>query len=223
MYGQTESNGPFLETFTTDSVELQTETIGRPIPHAEVKIVDVMTLATQPINTVGEIWVRGFMTMSGYYGQPEATAAALTGDGWLRTGDLGSMDENGYFKITGRLKEMIVRAGMNLFPKEIEDVIFDHPVVAQVAVLGLADETWGEIVGAVVMAKPGNSLSADDLYSYCRKNLSPQKAPERWFFTDQYPMTATGKIQKNVLLTWIDEGKIKPVEWERPARRSSIG
>jgi fatty-acyl-CoA synthase len=118
---------------------------------------------------------------------------------------------------------MIVRAGMNLFPKEIEDVIFDHPVVAQVAVLGLADETWGEIVGAVVMAKPGNSLSADDLYSYCRKNLSPQKAPERWFFTDQYPMTATGKIQKNVLLTWIDEGKIKPVEWERPARRSSIG
>jgi fatty-acyl-CoA synthase len=223
MFGQTESNGPFLETFTTDSIELQTETVGRPTPHAEVRIVDVTTLETQPVNIVGEIWVRGFMTMSGYYGQPEATAAALTKDGWLRTGDLGTMDENGYFKITGRLKEMIVRAGMNLYPKEIENVLFDHPGVAQIAVLGLPDETWGEVVGAVVQAKPGNSLSADELYSYCRKNLSPQKTPERWFFVDQYPMTATGKIQKNVLLEWINAGRIEPVAWERAARKSSSG
>ncbi|MGO4836247.1 class I adenylate-forming enzyme family protein, partial [Rhizobiaceae sp. 2RAB30] len=104
MYGQTESNGPFLETFTTDSDELQSQTIGRPIPHVEVRVVDVVTMQTAPVNTVGEYWVRGFNTMREYYGQPEATRAALTDDGWLRTGDLGTMDENGYFRITGRLK-----------------------------------------------------------------------------------------------------------------------
>lgn len=104
-------------TLTTDSPELQSETIGRPIPHCEVKVVNIETLKTVPVGTIGEFWVRGFMTMSGYYGQPEATKAALTEDGWLRTGDLGTMDENGYFRITGRLKEMIIRGGMNLYPK----------------------------------------------------------------------------------------------------------
>ena len=153
MYGQTEANGPFTETLTTDSPELQSETIGRPIPHCEVKVVNTETLKTVPVGTIGEFWVRGFMTMSGYYGQPEATKAALTEDGWLRTGDLGTMDENGYFRITGRLKEMIIRGGMNLYPKEIEDILFEHPGFTQVAVAGLPDETWGEVVGAVVMAK----------------------------------------------------------------------
>ncbi|RJF86324.1 AMP-dependent synthetase [Oleomonas cavernae] len=222
MYGQTESNGPFLETYTTDSVELQTETIGRPIPHAEVRIVNIDTLETQPLNTVGEIWVRGFMTMSGYYGQPAATAAALTEDGWLRTGDLGTMDENGYFKITGRLKEMIIRGGMNLYPKEIEDVIFAHPEVLQVAVIGLPDETWGEIVAAVVQPRSGCTLSVDELYDYCRQNLSPQKTPERWFLVDEYPMTPTGKIQKNLLLDWVKDCRVHAVPWVRPTRRTNI-
>src|SRR5690606_26861612 len=112
MFGQTESNGPFIETLTTDPVELQSETIGRPVPHVEVKIVDLETLETVPVGTVGELWMRGFGTMKGYYGQPEATAAALTPDGWLRTGDLCTMDENGYMRIAGRLKEMIIRGGM---------------------------------------------------------------------------------------------------------------
>lgn len=223
MYGQTESNGPFIETLTSDSVELQSETIGRPIPHAEVRVVSIDTLETLPVGQIGEFWVRGFMTMSGYYGQPEATKAALTADGWLRTGDLGTMDENGYFRITGRLKEMIVRAGMNLYPKEIEDVLFNHPDVAQIAVMGLPNETWGEIVGAVVMAKDlQNPPAVDALYQYCRANLSPQKTPEKWFFVEQFPLTATGKFQKNVLLEWVQQGKIKPVEWSRPARQSAI-
>src|SRR5690606_21446443 len=108
-----------------------------------------------PVGTVGELWMRGFGTMKGYYGQPEATAAALTPDGWLRTGDLCTMDENGYMRIAGRLKEMIIRGGMNLYPKEIEEVIFDHPQVSQVAVLGLPDDTWGEIVAAVVLPSAG--------------------------------------------------------------------
>lgn len=223
MYGQTESNGPFIETLTADSVELQSETIGRPIPHAEVKVVDIETLKTVPVGTVGEFWVRGFMTMKGYYGQPEATKAALTPDGWLRTGDLGTMDENGYFRITGRLKEMIIRGGMNLYPKEIEEVLFAHPAVGQAAVIGLPNETWGETVAAVVQAKdPKNPPTPDELYQYCRANLSPQKAPETWFIVEQFPLTATGKIQKNVLRELIDAGKLTAANWARPARHSAI-
>lgn len=223
MYGQTESNGPFLETFTTDSDELQSQTIGRPIPHVEVRVVDVGTLETCPVNTIGEYWVRGFNTMQGYYGQAEATRAALTEDGWLRTGDLGMMDEDGYFRITGRLKEMIIRGGMNLYPSEIESILFEHDDVAQVAVVGTPDETWGETVTAVVMAKnPEAPPTPDVLWAWCRKNLSPQKTPENWIFVKEYPMTATGKIQKNVLREMCADGKLKPVDWARPERDSKV-
>lgn len=224
MFGQTESNGPFIETLTTDPVELQSETIGRPVPHVDVKIVDLETLETVPVNTVGELWMRGFGTMKGYYGMPEATAAALTQDGWLRTGDLCTMDENGYLRVAGRLKEMIIRGGMNLYPKEIEEVIFDHPGVSQVAVLGLPDETWGEVVAAVVLpCSTAAAPSAEELYAYCRKNLSPQKSPEKWFFVQNYPMTATGKIQKNVLSEMIQVGDLVETAWDRPVRNSAIG
>lgn len=224
MFGQTESNGPFIETLTTDPVELQSETIGRPVPHVEVKIVDLETLETVPVGTVGELWMRGFGTMRGYYGQPEATAAALTKDGWLRTGDLCTMDENGYLRIAGRLKEMMIRGGMNLYPKEIEEVLFDHPKVSQVAVLGLPDETWGEIVAAVVLPRSVDDCpAAEDLYAYCRKNLSPQKTPEKWFFVQSYPMTPTGKIQKNVLADMIQAGELAEAVWVRPVRNSAVG
>lgn len=223
MYGQTESNGPFLETFTTDSDELQSQTIGRPIPHVEVKVVDLNTLETLPVNAVGEYWVRGFNTMAGYYGEPEATKATVTEDGWLRTGDLGTMDENGYFRITGRLKEMIIRGGMNLYPSEIESVIFEHDDVAQVAVIGLPDETWGETVAAVVLPKNHDLPPAPEvLWNYCRQNLSPQKTPEHWIFVREYPLTATGKVQKNILLEWYREGRLVPTVWSRPERDSKV-
>jgi len=223
MYGQTESNGPFLETFTTDSDELQSQTIGRPIPHVEVKVVDIGTLETLPVNQVGEYWVRGFNTMKEYYGQPEATRATLTDDGWLRTGDLGTMDENGYFRITGRLKEMIIRGGMNLYPSEIESVLFEHPDIAQVAVVGLPDETWGETVAAVILPKSqDNPPRPETLWAYCRQNLSPQKTPEHWIFVKEYPLTATGKIQKNVLLEWCKDGKLSATAWTRPERDSKV-
>ncbi|MCC0056665.1 MAG: AMP-binding protein [Rhodobiaceae bacterium] len=219
MYGLTESNGPFLETSPADTVKDQTETVGKPAPHSEVKIVDPVTLETQPVNTVGEIWVRGFMPMKGYYGQPEATAAVLMPDGWLRTGDLGTMDERGYFKITGRLKEMIIRGGMNLYPQEIENVLFDHPAVGQIAVVGVPSEQWGEVVAAVVLATNQSALpSVDELYAHCRANLSPQKTPEKWFFVNEYPLTATGKIQKNVILEWIAAEKITAENWSKPEK-----
>jgi fatty-acyl-CoA synthase len=223
MYGQTESNGPFLETFTSDSDELQSQTIGRPIPHVEVKVVDIATLKTTRVNTVGEYWVRGFNTMKEYFGQPEATRAALTEDGWLRTGDLGTMDENGYFRITGRLKEMIIRGGMNLYPSEIESILFEHADVGQVAVIGLPDEIWGETVAAVILPKrPDDPPAPETLWAHCRQNLSPQKTPEHWIFVREYPLTATGKIQKNVLLDWYREGRLTPVAWSRPERDSKV-
>lgn len=223
MYGQTESNGPFLETFTNDSDELQATTIGRPIPHVEVKVVDPNTHRTLPIGEIGEWWVRGFNTMLGYYNKPEETEATLTPDGWLRTGDLGAMDEHGYFRITGRLKEMIIRGGMNLYPAEIENVLFEHEEVGQVAVIGLPDETWGETVCAVVQAKDASvPPDCNALWTYCRTRLSPQKTPEHWIFVDQFPMTPTGKIQKNVLLEMYGDGRIAPAKWTRPQRDSQI-
>ena len=222
IFGQTESNGPITITAPTDLIEDQTGTVGRPLAHVAVKIVEPASEVIVPIETVGEIWVRGYQTMTGYYGQPEASLATIRPDGWLRTGDLGTMDARGYLKITGRLKDMIIRGGMNLYPKEIEDVLFDHPSVSQIAVVGIPDEKWGEIVAAVVMSKnPEKPPTADELYAYCRANLSPQKAPERWFFVRQYPLTSTGKIQKNVLLEWIKQNKIAPESWQRPPSKSA--
>jgi len=216
IFGQTESNGPITITAPTDSVEDQTDTVGLPLAQVEVKIVDTGTHAIVPVDTVGEIWVRGYQIMTGYYGQPDATRASIMPDGWLRTGDLGTMDSRGYLKITGRLKDMIIRGGMNLYPKEIEDVIFDHPAVSQIAVIGIPDEKWGEIVAAVILPKDARKPPpVDDLFAWCRANLSPQKTPERWFFVEQYPLTSTGKIQKNVLVEWVRDNRIVPEQWVR--------
>ncbi len=222
IYGQTESNGPIAVTAPDDNLDDQTGTVGRPLIQVEVKIADPVTEATVPIGTVGEIWARGYQTMTGYYRQAEATRAAIRPDGWLHTGDLGAMDSRGYLRITGRLKDTIIRGGMNLYPKEIEDVLFEHPDVAQIAVVGLPDDTWGEIVAAVVLPKPDAALLVEQLYSYCRANLSPQKTPERWFFVENYPLTSTGKIQKNVLQEWIKEGKIAPQPWTRPHKSRAV-
>lgn len=217
IFGQTESNGPITITSPDDPIEDQTETVGRPLAHVEVKIVDPASCEIVPLETVGEIWARGYQIMTGYYGQPEANAYSIRPDGWLRTGDLGTMDARGFVKITGRLKDMIIRGGMNLYPKEIEDVLFDHPDVGQIAVVGLADDKWGEIVAAVILPKtPSAPPSVDTLYAWCRANLSPQKAPEKWFFVQEYPLTSTGKIQKNVLQDWIRSSKITPEPWVRP-------
>jgi len=222
IFGQTESNGPITITAPTDSIEDQANTVGRPLAQVEVRIVNPDTHETVPLDTVGEIWVRGYQTMTGYYGQPEATAAAITPDGFLRTGDLGTMDARGYCRITGRLKDMIIRGGMNLYPKEIEDVIFDHPRVSQIAVIGIPDDIWGEIVGAVVLPRdPAAPPSVDELYAWCRANLSPQKTPERWFFVEQYPLTSTGKIQKNVLAEWVRDNRISAQDWVKPQSRGT--
>ncbi len=211
VFGQTELHGVISQTQTGDSPEDQSQTIGRPLPQVEVKIADPATGETMPVGQVGEICARGYQTMLGYFGMPEETAAALDGDGWLRTGDLAAMDGRGYLTITGRLKDMIIRGGENIYPREVEDVLFGHPAVAQAAVVGLADEKWGERVAAVIMpADPANPPSPEALRDYCRECLAGFKAPADWFFVAEYPMTASGKIQKFRLREDIAAGRISP-------------
>jgi fatty-acyl-CoA synthase len=157
--------------------------------------------------------------MMEYFEQPEQTAPTLSSDGWLRTGDLASMDDRGYLTITGRLKDMIIRGGENIYPREIEDVLGAHPGVAAVAVIGVPDGTWGEQVGAVVVpVSPGPAPSAEELRAYCRERLARFKAPSFWYFVTSLPNTATGKIQKYVLRDQIGRGDLAGVETvSRPA------
>ena len=215
MFGQTELCGVITQTQPDDSPEDQAETIGRPLPQVEVKIADPDTGEVRPIGEPGEICARGYQPMLGYYRMPAETAAALDADGWLHTGDLGSMDERGYLRIVGRLKDMIIRGGENIYPREIEDLLFAHPAVSEVAVVGVPDERWGERVAAVIRpADPENPPSPEALRAYCREHLANYKTPADWFFVDRHPRTASGKIQKFVLRDDIEAGRLRPIPWE---------
>src|SRR6266702_3123361 len=196
-FGQTESSCSITMTRPSDTADDRAETLGRPLPQTEVKITDVATGATVPCGTVGEICTRGYLVMDGYLGDPEATAAAIDADGWLHTGDLGSMDERGYCRIAGRLKEMIIRGGENIYPREIEAVLASHPGVAEAVVVGVPDRFWGEVVGAVI--RPAFDVAEAELAEHCRERLAAYKTPVRWLFTDGFPLTSTGKIRKDVL------------------------
>ena len=197
VFGQTECAPLLTSTFPADSAEDKGLTVGPPLPHTEVRIVDPASLQTVPIGTPGELWARGYFTMLGYFDMPEKSAETLRADGWLRTGDLATMDERGYCRIVGRLKDMIIRGGENIFPAEIEEVLYRHPAVAEVAVVGLPDERWGEVVGAFIRPRdPDAPPTVAELRSHLRAHLSPQKTPTRWYAVDGYPLTGPGKIQK---------------------------
>jgi fatty-acyl-CoA synthase len=149
--------------------------------------------------------------MLSYYEMPDETAATIDDDGWLHMGDLGTMDDRGFLRVTGRLKDMIIRGGMNIYPREIEELLFSHPGVAEVAVIGLPDERWGEQVAAVVRPKdPAAPPSPEELRDWCRERISSHKTPARWFFTQAYPMTPSGKVQKFALKDQIDAGTLVP-------------
>ena len=196
-YGQTECSPVITNAFPSDSPEDKGLTIGQPLPHTEIRIVDPDSLETVPIGSPGELWARGYLTMLGYFDMPEASANTLTADGWVRTGDLATMDERGYCRIVGRLKDMIIRGGENLFPVEIEEVLYRHPAIAEVAVIGLPDDRWGEVVGAFIrLHDPDVPPPVDELRSHLRAHLSPQKTPTRWYAVDGFPFTGSGKIQK---------------------------
>jgi fatty-acyl-CoA synthase len=213
VFGQTELHGVITQTHLDDSAEDQSRTIGRPLPLVDVKITDPQSGATVPVGTRGEICARGYQTMLEYFEQPGQTALTLSKDGWLRTGDLASMDHRGYLTITGRLKDMIIRGGENVYPREIEDVLSSHPDVAAVAVVGVRDEAWGEQVGAVIVPASSESVpSPEALRVYCRERLAKFKAPSFWYFVADLPTTATGKIQKYILRDQIERGELPGVE-----------
>lgn len=195
-YGQTEASPITHLTSKDDSLERRTETVGTNLPHLEVKIVDTQTGSTVPFEQVGEVCFRGYQAMKGYYSDPDATAKAIDKHGWLHSGDLGCMDSDGYLRITGRLKEMIIRGGENIYPREIEDLIFSHPKVAQVAVIGVPDDYYGEQIAAWIQLHPSQSASEDEIREFCKDKIAHFKIPAYIRFVDQFPMTVTGKLQK---------------------------
>jgi fatty-acyl-CoA synthase len=199
VFAQTEASPSITQTRLDDSPTDRAETLGRPHPQVEVKIADPVTGETVPTGVVGEILTRGYHVMKGYFDNPAATTEAIDAAGWLHTGDLGSMDERGYCRIEGRVKEMIIRGGENIYPREIEQLLHAYPGVADVAVVGVPDDYWGEQVAAFVRAVPGKPVTQEELASYCRTHLASHKTPRHWVFVDAFPLTASGKVQKYVL------------------------
>ncbi len=195
VFGQTELSPVCTMTRPDDSIEDKAATLGTPMPHVEIKIIDAAG-DTVPHGEPGELCARGYLTMIGYNDDPGATATTIDADGWLHTGDLCAMDERGYCTIVGRLKDMIIRGGENIYPREIEDVLFRHPLVADVAVVGLPDDKWGEVVAAFVRPAGDDLPSENELRGYVRDQLAAHKAPVHWFRVDEFPLTGSGKIQK---------------------------
>jgi fatty-acyl-CoA synthase len=195
-YGLTEASPIITQTATTDSLEQRVGTVGKALPGLEVRIVAPGSCEPLPSQQPGELIVRGHCVMKGYYQKPEETAAALTPDGWLHSGDLALETPDGYFRITGRIKDMIIRGGENIYPREIEELLYTHPQIADVQIVGLPDERFGEEVSAWIRLKPGAVLSEDEVRSYCRANLAHFKTPRYVAFVSEYPTTVTGKIQK---------------------------
>lgn len=195
-YGQTESSPVITQTKTSDPIERKVSTVGKPHPNVEVKIVIPGTSEEQEKGLTGELLTRGYHVMKGYYKNPEATAEAIDQDGWLHTGDLAIQHENGYLEITGRMKDMIIRGGENIYPREIEEFLYQHPAVLDVQVVGVPDEKYGEEVLASIILKEKEKITAEDIRIYCRGNIARHKIPQYVQFVTSYPMTASGKIQK---------------------------
>jgi fatty-acyl-CoA synthase len=207
IFGLTECSPVISLTDDNDTIEDKAHTVGKALPNVEVKIVDAESGQILPINAIGEYCARGYNVMHGYYQMPEATADAIDQDGWLHTGDLCSMNERGYVTVEGRLKDMIIRGGENVYPREIENALFEHPAIGEVAVVGLPDKLMGEVIGAFIRWAPGQQVEQQVLFAYLRERLSPQKTPSHWYFVKEFPMTGSGKIQKFELRKMWEAGK----------------
>ncbi len=196
VYGLTESSPGMTCTSVDDTKEIRCTTVGRAYPGVEVKVLDPETGNECPPGVQGEMCCRGYNVMKGYYKNPEATAAVIDKNGFLHSGDLGTMDENGYFRITGRIKEMIIRGGENIYPREVENFLYNMPAIQSVEVVGIPSAKYGEQVGAFIKVKEGCSLTEEEVKLFCRGNIARYKIPKYIFFVDSFPMTASGKIQK---------------------------
>jgi fatty-acyl-CoA synthase len=207
VYGQTEASPVITQVPLDASVEDKSGTIGPPLPRTEVRIVDPRSGETVPPGTIGELCTRGYLVMHGYFDMAKATAEAIDADGWLHTGDLATMDERGYCRITGRLKEMVIRGGENLFPAEIEAVLHEHPAVVEAAVVGVPDPRMGEELAAFVRVAAGEPPSEQELRAHVRAHLAAPKTPRYWIFVEAFPLTGSGKVQKFVLRERWEKGE----------------
>jgi len=195
-YGLTENAPVMTQTTPDDPLEYRVGSVGKALPCIEVSILDPETGEECPRGAQGEICCRGYSVMKGYYNNPEATAKAVTEDGWLHSGDLGTMDDNGYVAVTGRLKDMIIRGGENIYPREIEEFLYAMEGIQDVQVAGVPSRKYGEEVGAFVILKKGATLAPEDVRDYCRGQIAWHKIPKYVAFVDEYPLTASGKVQK---------------------------
>ncbi|QUD88324.1 class I adenylate-forming enzyme family protein [Phenylobacterium montanum] len=207
VYGQTEASPGITLGWHDDTLEDLTETIGQPLPDMEVAILHPRTGEVLPVGEQGEICTRGYHVMTGYNNNPEATAQAIDRDGWLHTGDLGRMDARGYLSVTGRVKEMIIRGGENLFPAEIENALLEHADIGEVAAVGVPDPVYGEQVACFMRASGERRPEARELKAFIRERLSPQKTPHYWIWVEAWPLTGSGKIQKFVLAEQFGRGE----------------
>jgi len=196
VYGLTETSPGLTQTPRDADLIERTQTVGRVLPEVEVRIVDPQTGATAATGADGELWAKGYVVMQGYYQMPDATAAAMTPDGWLKSGDQASVDEAGRVRITGRIKDIIIRGGENIAPKEVEDVLRDHAAIADASVYAVASEFFGEDVGAALRLRPGATIEADEVQVFCRERLARFKVPRFIRVVEAFPLTASGKIQK---------------------------
>jgi fatty-acyl-CoA synthase len=195
-YGMTETSPVSFQTTPDDPTDKRVATVGRIHPHVEAKIIDPDTGAVVPRGATGELLTRGYIVMLGYWGNAEATASAIDAGRWMHTGDLATMDDEGYVNIVGRSKDMIIRGGENIYPREIEEFLYSHPKIRDVQVIGVPDERYGEQVMAWVILKPGQGASPEELTAHCEGRIARYKIPRYWHFTDSFPMTITGKVQK---------------------------
>ena len=213
VYGQTEASPGCTMSSTDDSIAVRVSTVGRALPEIECKIVDPNTGEDLPDNETGEFVARGYNIMKGYYKMPEATAAAIDKDGWLHTGDLALRTPDGNYKITGRLKDMIIRGGENIYPKEIEEFIYTHDAVKDVQVIGIPDEQYGEEIMACIILKEGMTLTEQEMKEYILSHMAKHKCPRYINFVDSFPMNAAGKILKYKMREEaVEKLKIKKVE-----------
>ena len=205
-YGQTEASPVCTMTTTDDSIEVRVSTVGRVMPYVEAKIVDPETGEELGPNVPGEFCARGYNVMKGYYKMEEATSQAIDKDGWLHTGDLATVDEKGYYKITGRIKDMIIRGGENIYPKEIEEFLYTNPKISDVQVIGVPSQQYGEEIAACIILKENETMTEDEVREAVKSHMARHKVPKYVAFMDAFPMTASGKIQKFKLREWaIDE------------------
>ncbi len=196
VFGMTETCGAVTQSFYNDSFEQKAATVGLPIPHTSIKIVNPGTGETAGFGESGELWTKGFSNMKGYYNMPEKTAETLDDEGWLHTGDLAVMRADGYINIVGRVKDMIIRGGENIYPAEIEAFLMRHPKIAEAQIVGIPDPFMGEEVCALIRLKPGESAEEDEIRQYCKDGISRHKIPKVFRFVEAFPLTASGKVQK---------------------------